>query len=43
MNIKRSKVMFNDHKPNHAIKAEDEVIEYVQECIYLGQKIMTKY
>ena len=31
--------MFNKYIPDHEIRIDDEVIECVQECIYLGQKI----
>ena len=39
MNMKKTKVMFNNYIPNHVIKVDDEIIERVQEYIYLGQKI----
>ena len=31
--------MFNYYTPNHEIQVDDEVIECVQECIYLRLKI----
>ena len=39
MNMKKTKVMFNNYIPNHVIKVDDVMIERVQEYIYLGQKI----
>ena len=41
MNMKNTKVMFNNYILDHESEIDDEVIEYVQEYIYLGQKIGT--
>ena len=32
-------MMFNNYKVDHEIKIDDEKIDWVQEYIYLGQKI----
>ena len=37
--MKKTKVMFNNYILDHWTEIDDEVIECVQEYIYLGQKI----
>ena len=39
MNIKKTKVMFNNYIPHHGIKVDDEIIECEFDYIYLGQEI----
>ena len=39
MNIKKTNVMFINFIRDHEIKIHDEVIKYIQDYIYLGQKI----
>ena len=38
--MKKTKEMFNNYVQDHEIKIDDEVIECVQEYIYLGQKLV---
>ena len=35
--MKKTKVMFNNYRPDHEIEVDDEVIKCVQEYSYLGQ------
>ena len=39
MNMKKTKVLFNNFIRDHEIKIHDDVIECFQNYIYLGQKI----
>ena len=39
MNMKKTKAMLNNYILDHEIKIHDKVIEYVQDYIYLGEKI----
>ena len=39
MNMKKTKVMFNNYILDHEVEIHDEVTDCVQDYIYLGQEI----